>query len=215
MGRRDVPGTTYLLHLDPPYRHARHYLGFAEGDGLADRLAEHGTPHGAKLLAAVKAAGGTWRLVRTWPQTTRSTERQIKRTRHVPHYCPECQPQRSADRRAARQSQQKETSMTPDPTPGPELASAAADTPRGAWRERDAARQRRDAAAAAAGALADRPGPGQPGSGPRPKPGRERAELPSAPRGGRTWTGRALRASADRNRAAMRQDIEPDREAGG
>jgi hypothetical protein len=214
MGRENVPGTTYLLHLDPPYRHARHYLGFAEGDGLAGRLAEHGTPHGAKLLAVVKAAGGTWRIVRTWPQTTRSTERQIKRTRHVPHYCPECQPQRSADRRAARRSQRKETSMTLDPSPDAELASAVADMTSSAWRERGAAQQRGDAAAAAARALAGHLGPDEPGSGSGPEPARESAELPSASRDARSWTGRALRASADRNRNAMRQDIEQDREAG-
>jgi hypothetical protein len=102
MTRRNVPGTTYLLHVDPPYRHARHYLGFAESDHLADRLAQHGTSEGARLLAVAKAAGSSWRLVRTWPDSTRALERQIKNTRHVPYYCPECQPAQAQARRGAR-----------------------------------------------------------------------------------------------------------------
>jgi hypothetical protein len=125
MTRHDVPGTTYLLHLDPPLRHARHYLGFAEGDerDLEDRLADHGGPHGAKILAAQLAAGGTWHLTRTWPGTTRADERRIKNTAHVPHYCPDCQPQRSAARRTARQiaTGKDTTAAMPTNTPEPEL----------------------------------------------------------------------------------------------
>ena len=45
--RHDLPDS----HLDPPYKHARHYLGFAEGDHLDARLADHGTERGARLLA--------------------------------------------------------------------------------------------------------------------------------------------------------------------
>ena len=28
------PGTVYLLHFEPRYLHARHYLGWTEGTGL-------------------------------------------------------------------------------------------------------------------------------------------------------------------------------------
>lgn len=103
MTRRDVPGHLYLAHLDPPLKHARHYLGFAEGglEDLAERLAEHGGPHGARLLQRQQEAGGTWHITRTW-EGTRRLERAIKNTRHVPHYCPACQPERSAARREAR-----------------------------------------------------------------------------------------------------------------
>lgn len=98
----NIPGISYLLHLDPPYKHARHYLGFAEGGAaeLERRLAQHGTAEGARLLAVQKAAGGTWRVTRTWPQTTRTFERHLKDTRSVPHYCPDCKPQVNADWRA-------------------------------------------------------------------------------------------------------------------
>ena len=58
------PGIVYILHLDPPYRHARHYTGHAEPGHLAERLAEHGT---ARLLQVQREAGGSWHLARTLP----------------------------------------------------------------------------------------------------------------------------------------------------
>ncbi|MGH3737254.1 MAG: hypothetical protein ACRDT6_16805 [Micromonosporaceae bacterium] len=57
-------GTVYLLHLDRPYRHARHYTGWTSD--LAGRLAEHAAGHGSRLLAVVRGAGIGWQLARTW-----------------------------------------------------------------------------------------------------------------------------------------------------
>jgi site-specific DNA-cytosine methylase len=42
-----VIGTVYLLHFDRPYKHARHYLGWAES--LDARLAVHGTTQREKV----------------------------------------------------------------------------------------------------------------------------------------------------------------------
>jgi hypothetical protein len=91
VSRRGVPGLVYLLHLERPYKHARHYTGFAEGGpkGLARRLAEHGTTHGSPLLAAAKATGITWQLARTWPGT-RARERQLKRQGGASRRCTLC-----------------------------------------------------------------------------------------------------------------------------
>jgi predicted GIY-YIG superfamily endonuclease len=69
-------GVIYLLHFNQPYRHARHYTGWAAD--LDARLAEHAAGRGARLLAVVKDAGITWTLARTWPGT-RTRERQIKK----------------------------------------------------------------------------------------------------------------------------------------
>jgi predicted GIY-YIG superfamily endonuclease len=137
---RDVPGTVYLLHLDPPYKHARHYLGWAAD--LAARLAEHEHGQGARLLAVQKAAGGTWHLARTWPGATRNDERRIKDTGHVPHYCPDCQPERSAARRTARQATtpRKDTEMGIF-SRNHAARDAAFDTAR-AWREYQQDQQR-------------------------------------------------------------------------
>jgi hypothetical protein len=90
----------YLLCFDElyvPYRGAqlrdcaRHYTGFVRGGprALARRLAEHGTERGARLLLAVRKAGITWRLARTWPGG-REREKQLKAQGGARRRCPMC-----------------------------------------------------------------------------------------------------------------------------
>jgi len=76
----------YLYHLDPPYKHAAHYLGST--DDLDRRDAEHGGPHGSRLLQVQQQAGGTWHLVRTWIGG-RQKESELK-SNNGKRYCPEC-----------------------------------------------------------------------------------------------------------------------------
>jgi hypothetical protein len=90
-GAAGDPGIVYILHLDPPYRHARHYTGHAEPGHLAERLAEHGTARGGRLLQVQREAGGSWHLARTLPGG-RDLERAIKDAQAVPRYCPDCTP---------------------------------------------------------------------------------------------------------------------------
>jgi len=85
--RRAVVGTVYLLHFDRPFGHARHYQGWSER--LEPRLVEHRTGKGAKLLAAVHAAGIGWQLARTW-EGTRALERRLKRQGGGARRCPLC-----------------------------------------------------------------------------------------------------------------------------
>ena len=80
-------GTIYLIHLDTPYKHARHYTGWTTD--LAARLQAHREGHGARLMQVITAAGITWRLARTWPGG-RSRERAIKDRHEAPRLCPEC-----------------------------------------------------------------------------------------------------------------------------
>jgi predicted GIY-YIG superfamily endonuclease len=82
-------GTVYLLHLDPPLKHARHYTGWTSD--LDQRLEAHRAGRGARLLEVVREAGGTFRLVRTWPGS-RTLERAIKNRKEAPKLCPECSP---------------------------------------------------------------------------------------------------------------------------
>jgi predicted GIY-YIG superfamily endonuclease len=112
-------GTVYLLHLDPPLHHARHYVGWTSN--LDQRLEEHraGTS-GARLMEVVKQAGGSFRLVRTWAGS-RSLERAIKNRKEAPKLCPECTPAprplsrgRSA---AAPTAQPALFDLEPDPRP--------------------------------------------------------------------------------------------------
>ena len=80
-------GTIYLLHFDQPYKHARHYIGWALD--LARRLAEHAAGRGAHLLAVVKNAGIGWQLARTWPGD-RNRERALKNMGGARRRCPLC-----------------------------------------------------------------------------------------------------------------------------
>src|SRR5262245_37279343 len=58
-------GWVYLLHFERPYRHAKHYTGFAVD--LDRRLDAHLCGRGARLMAVIAAAGISWRLARVWP----------------------------------------------------------------------------------------------------------------------------------------------------
>ncbi len=78
----------YLLHFKQPFKHARHYLGYAES--LQVRLALHANGHGARLTQVVKASGGSWVLARTWPGG-RDLEYRLKRWHSGVKLCPICQ----------------------------------------------------------------------------------------------------------------------------
>lgn len=96
------PGTVYLLHFDRPYRHARHYTGWASD--LDARLTEHAAGRGARLTAVIRQAGIGWTLARTW-HGDRARERQIKKTGGASRYCPMC---------GVRPRRPRQTATTPD-----------------------------------------------------------------------------------------------------
>ncbi len=74
----------YLLHFTPPYRHARHYLGFA--DDLPRRLRRQATGRGANLVAVALAAGCSFELV--WLRLgSRDDERRRKNQKAAPACC--------------------------------------------------------------------------------------------------------------------------------
>lgn len=83
-------GGLYLLHFEPPYKHAGHYLGFA--DDIERRLGEH-LSCGAKsspLVRAALGAGATVELARSWPGGDRTLERRLKRGGGLSRHCPTC-----------------------------------------------------------------------------------------------------------------------------
>jgi hypothetical protein len=108
--------TVYLIHLNEPLKHARHYLGYT--DDLVGRILEHGDTtwlrydepiiledgrkctgekrgNGAKFMGAVNAAGIHYQLARTWEGegATRSFERRLKNQKNTWRLCPICNPQ--------------------------------------------------------------------------------------------------------------------------
>ncbi len=95
--------TIYLLHLDKPLRHARHYVGLA--DDLPARLERHASGQGARMLAVCRERGITWRVARTW-QGDRKLERWLKRKKGAAWFCPLCSGD-AANRRANRRKKSK------------------------------------------------------------------------------------------------------------
>ncbi len=84
-------GTVYLIHLQRPYRHARHYLGWTMD--VERRLAEHRGGGGSPLLRAAAAAGISFEVARTWPGD-RHLERRLHRYKNTPaRLCPICRGQ--------------------------------------------------------------------------------------------------------------------------
>jgi len=89
----------YLLHLDPPLAHARHYAGIALDGNVPRRVREHITGRGSPLIAAAVAAGCQVRVVLDMPG-----DRGLERRWHNAHgtrVCPECKPRRPRRRRPA------------------------------------------------------------------------------------------------------------------
>lgn len=67
----------YLLHFNPRFHHAGHYLGYA--DDIGRRVYEHEAGQsGAKLVTAAVASGVSLHLVRLWPDADRTFERHLK-----------------------------------------------------------------------------------------------------------------------------------------
>lgn len=86
MARRSP--VVYLLHFAAPYKHARHYVGYSER--LTERLAHHAAGRGARLMAAVSAAGIDYTVARVWKGADRTFERRLHRRNGAAPLCPVC-----------------------------------------------------------------------------------------------------------------------------
>lgn len=63
----------YLLHFSRPYRHARHYIGYAATPAtLARRLAHHRAGADSKLCKIVADTGGDFELAHVWEDGNRT-----------------------------------------------------------------------------------------------------------------------------------------------
>lgn len=80
----------YLLHFDPPYAHAGHYLGWAAD--VRRRVHEHVrcTGKSSPLVVAALGAGCKVTLARLWPGGSRLLERSLKRQGGLSRHCPIC-----------------------------------------------------------------------------------------------------------------------------
>jgi predicted GIY-YIG superfamily endonuclease len=83
--------TVYLIHFSEKYEHAQHYIGSTKN--LDQRIAQHCSgASNVPLMLAVKDAGISWRVVRTWPDVERSFEFQLKKRHKSWQLCPVCNP---------------------------------------------------------------------------------------------------------------------------
>lgn len=80
--------SVYLLHLKPAYKHAKHYLGFAED--VEKRVEIHKKGQGANLTKVAVSSGSELILTRVWEGADRTFERKLKNSKNVPKLCPLC-----------------------------------------------------------------------------------------------------------------------------
>lgn len=80
--------TVYVLHFDPPFKHACHYIGFT--DSLDTRFETHTNGQGSPLVKAAIAAGSVITVAHVFEGADRTFERKIKNRRDVCKWCPSC-----------------------------------------------------------------------------------------------------------------------------
>jgi predicted GIY-YIG superfamily endonuclease len=84
----------YLLHFDPRFRHAGHYLGYTQD--LPQRFSLHLRGRGSPLVAAAVQSGCKIRLVRIWEEDG-NAEQEIKRViGSRARLCPICNPKKAS-----------------------------------------------------------------------------------------------------------------------
>lgn len=88
----------YILHINPPLAHARHYVGWTKDVDVSRRVAEHLEQAGhrpSRLVGAALAAGRTVTLAGTL-EGDLATERRLKARGGAASYCPLCRGSRNA-----------------------------------------------------------------------------------------------------------------------
>jgi len=86
----DMSYTLYLLHLDPPYKHARHYLGVTRnGRNVVHRWMEHMQGRGAVLTQHAVRSDCRLILARIWVNAEFAHEARLK-GRGLAPLCPVC-----------------------------------------------------------------------------------------------------------------------------
>lgn len=101
----------YLLHFATRYRHAGHYIGWSER--LPARLAHHRSGTGARLMAAVSAAGIDFEVARLWEGADRAFERPLHNRKNTPKLCPICAGSKASRLSKDRTSRRQRTSSCP------------------------------------------------------------------------------------------------------
>lgn len=120
-----MKGLVYILHFEPAYKHAGHYVGWT-GKPFPERVVDHVEGRGSPLVAAAVAAGCRILLGAVF-EGTRDDERRIKvqsrthrycRCCSLPHYSPHSVTTGARLRERYRHEQARNyTGRTPEVTP--------------------------------------------------------------------------------------------------
>lgn len=81
-------GTVYLIHLESPIAHARHYIGWSRF--LKQRIRHHRQGTGARFLAEAVRRGIAFDVVRKWKNADGNFERKLKNRKKARKLCPVC-----------------------------------------------------------------------------------------------------------------------------
>lgn len=81
-------GTVYIIHLETPLGHAKHYVGWAINPEA--RIAHHANGSGSTLMRAVQQAGIEWHVSQVIEGVDRYFERYLKNRGSATQYCPCC-----------------------------------------------------------------------------------------------------------------------------
>ena len=88
-----MKGNVYLLHFDPPYKHAQHYIGWTSKD-VDERLLRHvkqgKNPRGSKLVYHAVKAGCKITISKVWKDKDRDFERKLKNRKNSRRLCNIC-----------------------------------------------------------------------------------------------------------------------------
>lgn len=82
----------YILHIDPPFKHARHYVGWTKDIDVTRRVGEHLRQAGrrpSRLVGVALAAGCSVTLAGVL-EGDRDFERQLKARGGAMKFCPAC-----------------------------------------------------------------------------------------------------------------------------
>lgn len=84
----------YLLHFEQKLKgRAQHYVGYTtDARTLELRMQTHRAGRGGRLPNAMRLAGIDFVVARLWPDGDQAFERQMKRKKRHPTFCPICKP---------------------------------------------------------------------------------------------------------------------------
>ncbi len=83
-------GSVYIICMDRPLAHSRHYVGWTNGHSLESRFKAHKSGRGARMLRAANEEGIDYMITRVWEHKDRHFERWVKNQHNTAQFCPRC-----------------------------------------------------------------------------------------------------------------------------